>query len=105
MSLRSQVAEGIAFHRARAGMSQAELAELADVSMDTVQRCEAPDDSPRARGPSLAVLGRLAGAMGVPVVALILGPEDVAPVLARGLVRAVGVSEALRLLAIEADLV
>ena len=37
----------------------------------TVQRVEADDDDPRARAPSVSVLERLAGGLGVPVAALV----------------------------------
>jgi transcriptional regulator with XRE-family HTH domain len=77
VSLRQIIATAVSTRRAAAGLSRRELAERCGVSMDTVQRVEADDDDPRARAPSVGVLERLAGGLGVPVAALVGEPDAV----------------------------
>lgn len=77
VSLRQTIATAVFQHRAAAGLSRRALAERCGVSLDTVQRVEADDDDPRARAPSVGVLERLAGGLGVPVTALVTVPDGV----------------------------
>ena len=71
MRLRQTIAHAVYRHRTAAGLSRRALAERCGISLDTVQRVEADDDDPRARAPSVSVLERLAGGLGVPVAALV----------------------------------
>lgn len=104
MSLRQIVSTAIARHRTAKGWSQRELATRAGVALDTVSRVEADDDSPRARAPSLDVLERLAGALGVPVAALVAEPcAGDASSHARALLLAADLPEVLRALAQAAE--
>ena len=77
VSLRQTIATAVYHHRAAARLSRRELAERCGVSLDTVQRVEADDDDPRSRSPSVGVLERLAAGLGVPVTALVGGPDGV----------------------------
>lgn len=77
VSLRQTIATAVYLRRRALGLSRRALAERCGVSLDTVQRVEADDDDPRARAPSVGVLERLAGGLGVPVAALVSEQNDV----------------------------
>ena len=56
---RTQIAEAVRSARLRAGLTQVELAKLADTTQGVISRIEAGND---CRTPSLTLLARIAGA-------------------------------------------
>lgn len=57
--------------RAKRGLTQEELALKVKISRVHLANIESPDNAPHHRTPSLAVLERLARALGVPVTELL----------------------------------